>query len=246
MPAPYINLVQNGSSSHQRLSASSQNSTPHFYKSWTNPHHQSQSHSCAGSSTLHNADSSTPAHQPNPATSRQPYSSPPRHPRSDSPARHSDPAPSRRQHSSPFRWSESSSPAPHNGPAPSRYVHLASPLHMLFFKPTLPSHIWRTPPESNTTHTVKKAKVALPTGTQGRVTVRDFDENIGRSILKGALGHFESRLCMEWPYPDEDREMHWAWHVWTRSSQDWGANANAMLQALKLVVLMPFLPICPL
>jgi hypothetical protein len=65
--------------------------------------------------------------------------------------------------------------------------------------------------------------------------MHDF-EDLGRSILKRAFGHFESRLCTEWPYPDEDNEICWAQRAWSRASSDKGADAELKSQALRLVV----------
>jgi hypothetical protein len=57
-------------------------------------------------------------------------------------------------------------------------------------------------------------------------------------ILKGAFGHFKSCLCIEWPYLDEDQEMQWACHAWSRASSDKGSDAELRPQALKLVLYM--------
>jgi hypothetical protein len=80
----------------------------------------------------------------------------------------------------------------------------------------------------------KKVKINQPSGSRGRVTTRDF-EDLGRAILKGAFGHFESRLCTEWPYPDEDREVQWARRAWARANSDKGTDVELMPEALKLV-----------
>jgi hypothetical protein len=100
----------------------------------------------------------------------------------------------------------------------------------------LSSRVRRTPPPPDATHTVKKVRVALASGSRGRITTRDFKDG-GKSILRGAFGHFESRLCTEWPYPDEDQEIDWAKRAWSRASRDKGVNAELMPQALRLVLL---------
>jgi hypothetical protein len=101
-------------------------------------------------------------------------------------------------------------------------------------KQTLFSHVRKTPPESSTIHTVKKVKIGLASGSQGRMAARDF-EAIGKSILKGAFGHYESQLCTEWPYPSEDREILWARRAWSRACSERGTKAELVSEALRLV-----------
>jgi hypothetical protein len=96
--------------------------------------------------------------------------------------------------------------------------------------------------ESEVIRAVKKVKVNPGTGSRGRVTTRDF-EDLARSILKCAFGHYESRLCTEWPYPDEDEEICWAQRAWSRASSDKRADAELKAQALRLVSPLTYLTI---
>jgi hypothetical protein len=86
---------------------------------------------------------------------------------------------------------------------------------------------------------MKRVKVNPASGSHGRVTARDF-EDLGKSILKSAFGHFESRLCTEWAYPDEDQEVQWARRAWSRASSEKGTNTELKPEALKLVNLQYF------
>jgi hypothetical protein len=82
---------------------------------------------------------------------------------------------------------------------------------------------------------MKRVKVNPATGSRGRVTARDF-EDLGKSILKSAFGHFESRVCTEWAYPDGDQEVHWARRAWSRASSEKGSSTELKSEALKLVL----------
>jgi hypothetical protein len=127
-----------------------------------------------------------------------------------------------------------SSPRHHSSPA--NHLRSISPAHL----PTPPAasrRVWKTPSESDAIRVVKKVKLNPALGSRGRVTTHDF-EDMGKAILKGAFGHFESRLCTEWPYPDEDQEMQWAQRAWSRASSDKGSDAELRPQALKLVSYM--------
>jgi hypothetical protein len=58
---------------------------------------------------------------------------------------------------------------------------------------------------------------------------------MGKSILKNAFGHYESRLCTEWPYPDENQEIRWAQRAWNTACAEKGSTAELLAQALRLV-----------
>jgi hypothetical protein len=147
--------------------------------------------------------------------------------RSTSPRHHSSP----RRHSSPARHPvhSSSSPQPHHSSPALRGNSSPPRLHHV------PSRrVRKTPPEVDAIRASKKLKISQASGSRGRVTTRDF-EDLGRAILKGAFGHFESRLCTEWPYPDEDREVQWARRAWARANSDKGTDVELMPEALRLV-----------
>jgi hypothetical protein len=42
---------------------------------------------------------------------------------------------------------------------------------------------------------------------------------------------------MEWPYPNEEQEISWGQHAWSRACSDKGSDAKLTPQALKLVPL---------
>jgi hypothetical protein len=121
-----------------------------------------------------------------------------------------------RRHSSPARPPRSVSPNSHVVQSSSRHIRKAAS-------------------EPDAIRAVKKVKVNAPSGSRGRITARDF-EDLGKSILKCAFGHFESRLCTEWPYPNEEQEISWAQRAWSRACSDKGSDAELTPQALKLVL----------
>jgi hypothetical protein len=78
--------------------------------------------------------------------------------------------------------------------SPAHHVRSSSPLPRSSSSSSIQGssgRVRKAASELEVIRAVKKVKVNPGTGSRGRVTTRDF-EDLGRSILKRAFGHFES------------------------------------------------------